>query len=114
MVRKDTSKKIRAVFKAKVESGKLLTTNPCYGYLKSPEDKYHWIVDEDAATVVRLIFDLCIKAYGPAQIVDELKRRSIDSSVSHLTKLGINTSYLATKAIGTLPQYQTFFLGENI
>lgn len=114
MVRKDTSKKIRAVFKAKVESGKLLTTNPCYGYLKSPEDKYHWIVDDDAATVVRLIFDLCIKAYGPAQIADELKRRSIDSPVSHLTKLGINTSYLATKAIGTLPQYQTFFLGENI
>lgn len=62
---KDTSKKIKAVFKAKAESGKPLTTNPCYGYLKSPEDKYQWIVDEDAAAVVRLIFDLCIKGYGP-------------------------------------------------
>lgn len=94
---KDTSKKIRAVFKAKAESGKPLTTNPCYGYLKSTEDKYHWIVDEDAAVVVRLIFDLCIKGYGPSQIDDELKRRSIDSPVSHLTKLGINTCSLATK-----------------
>lgn len=94
---KDTSKKIRAVFKAKAESGKPLTTNPCYGYLKSTEDKYHWIVDEDAAVVVRLIFDLCIKGYGPSQIADELKRRSIDSPVSHLTKLGINTCSLATK-----------------
>lgn len=94
---KDTSKKIRAVFKAKAESGKPLTTNPCYGYLKSTEDKYHWIVDEDAAAVVRLIFDLCIKGYGPSQIADELGRRNIDSPVSHLTKLGINTCALATK-----------------
>lgn len=94
---KDTSKKIRAVFKAKAESGKPLVTNPCYGYLKSPDDKYQWIVDEDAAPVVKLIFDLCIKGYGPSQIADELKRRNINSPVAHLTKLGINTSAKATK-----------------
>lgn len=94
---KDTSKKIRAVFKAKAESGKPLTTNPCYGYLKSPKDKNHWIVDDSAASVVRLIFDLCIKGYGPSQIADELKRRNIDSPVSHLTKLGISTSSKAFK-----------------
>ena len=49
---KDTSKKIRAVFKAKGESGKPLCTNPPYGYLKDPDDKHHWIVDEVAANVV--------------------------------------------------------------
>ena len=49
---KDTSKKIRAVFKAKGESGKPLCTNPPYGYIKDPEDKMHWIVDTEAAEVV--------------------------------------------------------------
>ena len=46
---KDTSRKIRAVFKAKGQAGKPLCTNPPYGYVKDPEDKLHWIVDEEAA-----------------------------------------------------------------
>ena len=53
---KDTSRKIRAVFKAKGQSGKPLSTNPPYGYVKDPEDKTHWIIDEEAAAVVREIF----------------------------------------------------------
>ena len=64
---KDTSRKIKAVFKAKGNSGKPLCTNPPYGYLKDPEDKNHWIVDEEAAEVVREIFRLCIAGYGPSQ-----------------------------------------------
>ena len=60
---KDTSRKIRAVFKAKGESGKPLCTIPPYGYLKDPENKYHWIVDKEAAKVVKYIFELCIKGY---------------------------------------------------
>ena len=52
---KDTSKKIRAVFKAKGQSGKSLSTIPPYGYIKDPKDKNHWIVDEEAAEVVREI-----------------------------------------------------------
>lgn len=94
---KDTSKKIRAVFKAKAESRKPLVTNPCYGYLKSPDNKYHWVVDEDAAVVVKLIFELCIKGYGPSQIADELTHRNIDAPVTHLTKLGINSSAKSSK-----------------
>ena len=46
---KNTSKKIRAVFKAKGESGKPLSTNAPYGYMKAPNDKFHWIIDEEAA-----------------------------------------------------------------
>ncbi len=61
---KDTSRKIRAVFKAKGQSGKPLSTNPPYGYVKDPEDKTHWLVDEKAAEVVREIFRLCIQGYG--------------------------------------------------
>ena len=65
---KDTSKKIRAVFKAKGQSGKPLCTNPPYGYKKSEKDKNIWEIDEEAAEVVRRIFQLCIDGYGPTQI----------------------------------------------
>ena len=72
---KDTSKKIRAVFKAKGQAGKPLCTNPPYGYKKDPEDKTHWIVDEEAADVVKEIFRLCMNGYGPTQIAKELRKR---------------------------------------
>ena len=58
---KDTSKKIKAVFKAKGMSGKPLCTRPPYGYVKDPADKYHWIIDEEAEEIVRQIFSLCVK-----------------------------------------------------
>ena len=54
---KDTSKKNKAVFKAKGESGKPLCINPPYGYVKEPDDKHHWIVEETAANVVKRIFN---------------------------------------------------------
>lgn len=63
---KDTSKKIKAVFKAKGESEKPLCTNLPYGYMKDPENKKHWINDEPTAEVVRHIFDLCIEGFGPS------------------------------------------------
>ncbi|WP_027332634.1 recombinase family protein [Mycoplasmopsis gallinarum] len=88
---KDTSKKIRAVFKAKGESGKPLCTNPPYGYLKSPEDKLQWVVDDVAADVVRKIFRLCIEGYGPTQIAKILSSEKIPVPTAHLHSLGINT-----------------------
>lgn len=60
---RDTSKKIRAVMKAKGESGKHLTTIPPYGYMKSPNNPNQWIIDEDAAAVVKKIFHLCLEGY---------------------------------------------------
>ncbi len=65
---RDCSKKIKAVFKAKGQSGKPLTTIPPYGYKKSEADKNVWKIDEEAAEVVRRIFQLCIDGYGPTQI----------------------------------------------
>ena len=55
---KDTSRKIRAVQKVKGERGVPLTTNVPFGYLKDPDDKTRWIVDEAAAQVVKRIFRL--------------------------------------------------------
>ena len=65
---RDCSKKIKAVFKAKGQSGKPLTSMIPYGYKKSETDKNVWEIDEEAAEVVRRIFQLCIDGYGPTQI----------------------------------------------
>ncbi|OCN06374.1 recombinase [Erysipelotrichaceae bacterium MTC7] len=87
---KDTSKKIRAVFKAKGESGKPLCTNPPYGYVKDPQDKLHWVIDEEGATVVKEIFHLCMQGLGPTQIAKELTKRKIENPVAHGKRNGIN------------------------
>ncbi len=98
---KDTSKKIRAVFKAKGQSGKPLCTNPPYGYVKDPEDKSRWIIDPEAAEVVREIFSLCVKGYGPTQIAKELTRRQIENPVAHARKQGLT---LPAKALNDDPR----------
>lgn len=85
---KDTSKKIRAVWRAKGMSGKHLCTNPPYGYLKDKDDNQKWIVDEEAAEVVRWIFGLCMKGFGPTQIARMLNEREIDTPVIHAKKQG--------------------------
>lgn len=86
---KDTSKKIRAVFKTKGQSGKPLCTNPPYGYVKDPEDKSRWIIDPEAAEVVKEIFSLCVNGYGPTQIAKELTRRQIENPVAHTRRQGL-------------------------
>lgn len=88
---KDTSRKIKAVFKNKGNSGKPLTTNPPYGYLKDPEDKHHWIIDEEAAPVVKEIFAMCVAGKGPSQISKELIRRGIPTPSEHYRDLGIGS-----------------------
>ncbi|MCD8009047.1 MAG: recombinase family protein [Clostridiales bacterium] len=80
---KDTSRKIRAVFKAKGQSGKPLCTNPPYGYVKDPEDKTRWVVDEEAAEVVREAFRLCVQGYGVSQIAKELSKRHLMNPTAH-------------------------------
>ncbi len=89
---KDTSKKIRAVFKAKGMSGKHLCTLPPYGYRKDEQDKQLWLVDTEAAEVVKEIFSLCMKGYGPTQIARILTERKIDTPVLHNRKCGLPTT----------------------
>ena len=50
------------------EAGEHIASNPPYGYIKDPQDKKKWVVDEEAAKVVRRIFNLCIAGKGPMQI----------------------------------------------
>ena len=73
---RDTSKKIRAVIKAKGNSGKHLGVPP-YGYRLDPEDKDRWIIDEETAPVVKRIFDMTIAGTGPFRIAKTLEAEKI-------------------------------------
>ena len=73
---RDTSKKVRVSLRQRGTSGKHMGKPP-YGYRCDPEDKNHWILDEEAAQVVKLIFDLCIDGKGPEQIARILEEKQI-------------------------------------
>lgn len=88
---KDSSKKVKAVMKQKGESGEYLTTNPPYGYMKdSANPKRHWIVDDEAAAIVRQIFAWCMEGFGPSQIAKKLKEAKVDCPTVHWMKMGRN------------------------
>ncbi|MCI7404579.1 MAG: recombinase family protein [Pyramidobacter sp.] len=80
---RDTSKKIRAVMRAKGNAGEHLCTNPPYGYQKDPIDKKKWIVDEEAAEIVKRIFVLCIAGKGPMQIAKLLTAQHVLTVKAH-------------------------------
>lgn len=90
---RDTSRKIRSVFKSKGMSGKHLTGTVIYGYLWD-EKREHWLLDEEAAEVVRRIFSLTLEGYGPYQIACKLSADRIEIPVVHLARFneGVNRS----------------------
>ena len=93
---RDTSKKIRAVFKAKGQSGKPLSL-PIYGYKKSEADKNMWLVDDEAAEVVCRIFKLCIEGYGPAQIARILTQEGIPTPTAYALSQGRDNGHKDAK-----------------
>ena len=76
MYAKDTSKKINSVLQSKRNMGEYLGTAP-YGYKKDPENKYHLIIDEEAANVVKLIYEKYLAGFGTMQIADYLSKKKI-------------------------------------
>lgn len=76
---RDTSKKIRAVFKAKAERGQRLGTTIPYGYRRDPDSgkECHLLINEETAPVVRMIFSMCSKCIGPSNIAKALKEKKI-------------------------------------
>ena len=84
---RDTSKKIKSVFKAKGMSGKHLTGTVIYGYLWD-EKREHWFVDEEAAAVVKQIFRLTMEGFGPYQISQLLKQQKVEIPSVHLARYG--------------------------
>ena len=65
---RDQSKKVAAAYRVKGKAGKPTSNSAIYGYKKDPEDKDHWLVDEEAAAVVRRIFRLAVEGHGPYEI----------------------------------------------
>ena len=88
---KDTSRKIRAVNKAKGERGVPLTVNVPFGYRKDPEEKTKWVVDEVAALVVKRIFKLCMEGRGPMQIAKLLQEEKVLNPTAYKKREGIKT-----------------------
>ena len=93
---RDTSRKIRAVLKAKAERGERLGTRAPYGYRKDPDTK-KLIVDEDAAAIVHRIFAMCAAGKGPSQIARILKKEQILTPTMYAyTRYGITHTCLDT------------------
>lgn len=83
---RDCSRKISAAYKVKGSAGKPTTNNPPYGYVKDPNDKDHWLVDEEAAAVVRRIFRLAADGNGPYTISKMLTADKVESPSFYAAK----------------------------
>lgn len=90
---RDTSRKIRAVQKAKGERGMTLTYNVPYGYVKDPENPGRWKIDPEAAAVVKRIFDLCMEGRGPSQIANQLKADKVLTPTAYKKQQGRKTPH---------------------
>ena len=84
---RDTSRKIRSTFQSKGKSGKHLTGTVIYGYLWN-EARDQWLVDPEAAEVVKRIFSMTIDGYGPYQIASKLKSEKVLIPSAYLAQHG--------------------------
>lgn len=84
---RDTSRKIRSTFQSKGKSGKHLTGTVIYGYLWN-EARDQWLVDPEAAEVVKRIFAMTIDGYGPYQIASKLKEEKVLIPSAYLARHG--------------------------
>ena len=84
---RDTSRKIRSTFQSKGKSGKHLTGTVIYGYLWN-EARDQWLVDPEAAEVVKRIFSMTIDGYGPYQIASKLKEEKVLIPSAYLARHG--------------------------
>jgi len=89
---RDTSRKIRAIFGARTAAGNHVTGALPYGYLHDPDDRQKWIVDEEAAPVVKRIFQGVIEGKYLARIAEELTAEKILTPAAHWRAIGERTS----------------------
>ena len=83
---RDTSRKVKAIYKSKGMNGKHTASHALYGYVKSDEDKNQWVIDPDAAEVVRRVFRLTLEGYGPYQIATIFESEKIQSPSYYLAQ----------------------------
>ena len=83
---RDLSRKQKTAIRVKGESGKPTTNCAIYGYKKDPENKYHWLIDEEAAAVVRRIFRLAVEGHGPYEISKMLTAEKVECPGHYLAR----------------------------
>ncbi len=88
---RDCSRKIRSTLKAKGNDGKHISSVAIYGYKKDPEDSSHWLIDDEAADVVRRIFRMTVEGYSTHQIADILAAEKVERPSYYLEKKGYGT-----------------------
>jgi DNA invertase Pin-like site-specific DNA recombinase len=86
---RDNSRKLKAAFRSKGQSGRRMTNKAVYGYLKDPQDKTKWIVDTSVAHIIRRIFQMTIEGIGPGKIATILKAERIESPGYHMAQIGV-------------------------
>ena len=86
---RDFSRKQKAAYQARSRTGIPTTNHEIYGYKKDPEQKHHWLIDEEAAAVVRRIFQLAVNGKGPGQIANILRDDQVDRPSVYFAKKGI-------------------------
>lgn len=84
----DTSRKIKTVFQSRMENGLRCSGSVCYGYLASKENKQEWIVDEEAAAVVRRIFQSVLNGESIANIARTLRAEQVPIPSEHWKRIG--------------------------
>lgn len=89
MYARDISKKIRSSHRLRGSMGELLSQPP-YGYMKSPENKKKWIIDPEAATVVKSIFKMCLDGKGNETIARELQENEVLIPMAYWRSKGLN------------------------
>lgn len=88
---RDCSRKQIAAYKSRGNAGKPTTNHAIYGYEKDPADKHHWIIDEEAAAIVKRIFNLTIEGYGISQVAKILREDKIERPSYYMAKKGVGT-----------------------
>lgn len=86
---RDISRKQRAAYQARSKAGIPVTNQVVYGYKKDPEQKHHWIIDEEAAPVVRRIFQMAASGSGTGVIACALRDDHIDRPSVHFARMGV-------------------------
>lgn len=93
----DLSNDIKQILNAKMEDGEVIASFAPYGYVKSSNDKNIYEVDEEAAEVVRLIFNLYLQGYGVQKICEILSEKGIDKPSIYMKKKGLKISVRSSK-----------------
>ena len=120
---RDASRKQKQAYQSRVKSGIPATNHVVYGYRKDPDRKHHWLVDEEAAEVVRRIFRLAASGLGVQHIAETLHREHIERPAAYMHRKGyadhefresLNRPYDWNASTGSAMLKRSEYLGHSV